>query len=936
MGRFLAQVPTRVIGPASRGYMDDSTAEQLYQLHRFYMGDNNQRKRAIELLREGVFPSDWAMVPVAGKSTYVKGWTKIALDRDKLELEYKMNSAYKGLGVVTGGFSSGLIALDIDGPSADERYKELAGDEYRPFGEEGTWTVTSNREGRRQIFYRVPTSMVAELTHVKKVIRRVDGSWHLGAGDPLNKDQLEQQKEDAKYEELVLRYNNCQSVLPGSPHPITKKQYWFANDCREVAVTPSWIIDVLMQYREPVGFLNNAALAAIREDLDAVKGDTKNSTNQMRGWFFNTSGAHKKLIDEQKLEELVFTPERFPMGFDWKDKGDGVHRQNYCPWHGGESGTSFQYNAETGCWFCMAEGVGGDVVDFIHKSRVDDIQAPRPIGMDLEIILRELAEGLGIDFETINTQKTQEQLGMRCSPQELLDNAAKIIKEVRDPALRTLQLQNLITTSNLYGYKPKQLIHLVRTQQRYKQNGQNGILRKRGWSHEVSTVEAVIPGLIQTCRQYMIHARGGVGKSQMCLSMAKLIGNGGSMKVRGMSMKAQQGKVLWVSNDQGAGQLKQMMFEQGLTEENATWLHMVDNWMSDQHDDLVDVIKKVQPKLIVMDSLSTVIEGDENRGDYADYIYEMSKCNGDPTRQGGFEGCAVIWIHHNRKDNTDFRGSDRLQNAVDEAWSLRAMTEEEEAEHGFDKRICTVGKSRMGRSGDRLMVSMDKEYNLSIEDMTPTVTRRGSQHQGDYREDGLVLKILAEAEGPLDRKELQALLHVEQRSQGASKKELVSDWGLRKFIARWIEQQLIEEQDYHPGGKGRPRKVYVSRGVREKDLSFINLDDPLTWPREAFEWISGAHSKWVDTPQETSLTNNSPEAGRVTDAEAPLNVGSQNQSFDEDQPEKEMVVVLTGFEETDNLRESSLPLVGGSEADTTDGLTHEVDATDSGMEVGFD
>ena len=148
------------------------------------MGDNNQRKRAIELLREGVFPSDWAMVPVAGKCTYVKGWTKIALDRQKLELEYKVNPAYKGLGVVTGGFSNGLIALDIDGPTADERYKELAGDEYEEFGEETTMTFTSGREGRRQILYRVPESMIAELTHVKKLIRRVDGEWHLGAGDP--------------------------------------------------------------------------------------------------------------------------------------------------------------------------------------------------------------------------------------------------------------------------------------------------------------------------------------------------------------------------------------------------------------------------------------------------------------------------------------------------------------------------------------------------------------------------------------------------------------------------------------------------------------------------------------------------------------------------------------------------------------------------------
>ena len=900
------------------------------------MGDNNQRKRAIELLREGVFPADWAMVPVAGKCTYVKGWAKTALDRDKLELEYKMNSSYKGLGVVTGGFSGGLIALDIDGPSADARYKELAGDEYKPFGEEDTWTTTSNRDGRRQILYRVPASMVAELTHVKKVIRRVDGTWHLGAGDPLNKDQLEQAKEDAKYEELVLRYNNCQSVLPGSPHPITKKAYWFANDCREVAVTPSWIIDVLMQYREPVGFLNNAALAAIRDDLDAVKGDTKNSTNQMRGWFFNTSGAHKKLIDEQKLEELVFTQERFPLGFDWKDKGDGVHRQNYCPWHGGESGTSFQYNAETGCWFCMAEGIGGDVVDFIHKSRMDDIQASRPLGMDLEIILRELSDGLGVDFETLNTQRTQEQTGMRCSPRDLLDKAAEIIKAERNPALRTLQLQNLITTSNLYSYKPKQLIHEVRVDQRYKQNGQHGILRKRGWSTEVSAVDAVIPGLLQTCRQYMIHARGGVGKSALCMRIAKMVGEGLTMKVRGSTVKSQKGQVLWVSNDQGAGQLNNMMLEQGIEEFNAPWLHMVDNWMSDQHDDLVDIIKKIQPQLIVMDSLSTVIEGDENRGDYADYIYEMSKCNGDPTRQGGFEGCAIMWIHHNRKDNTDFRGSDRLQNAVDEAWSLRAMTEEEEAEHGFDKRFVTIGKSRMGRSGDRLMVSMDKEYNLTVEDMTPTVSRRGSQHQGDYREDGLVLQILTEAEAPLDRKELMAALHIKQRNQGASQTDLISDWGLRKFIARWLEQQLIEEQEYQPGGKGRPRKVYSSRGVRERDLTFIDLEDPLTWPREAFEWISGPHKKWVVSSQEIPLTNNPPEADRVTDADAPINVSSQDQSFNVSQPKKEMVVVLTGFEETDYLCESSLPLVGDSEAGTTHGVTDSREDVEFSEGEGFD
>ena len=40
--------------------------------------------RAIEMLRDGVFPHDWSLVPVAGKQTHVKGWTKLRLDREKL------------------------------------------------------------------------------------------------------------------------------------------------------------------------------------------------------------------------------------------------------------------------------------------------------------------------------------------------------------------------------------------------------------------------------------------------------------------------------------------------------------------------------------------------------------------------------------------------------------------------------------------------------------------------------------------------------------------------------------------------------------------------------------------------------------------------------------------------------------------------------------
>lgn len=904
----------------------------LAQLLKFYMGINNQRKRAIELLREGVFPADWAMVPVAGKSTYVKGWTKIALDRQKLELEYKMNSAYKGLGVVTGGFSGGLIALDIDGPTADERYSELAGDEYKLFGQEETFTVTSNREGRRQIFYRVPPSMIAELTHVKKVIRRVDGSWHLGAGDPLNKDQLEQAKEDAKYEELVLRYNNCQSVLPGSPHPITKKQYWFANDCREVALAPSWIIDVLMQYREPVGFLNNAALAAIRDDLDAVKGDTKNSTNQMRGWFFNTSGAHKKLIDEQKLEELVFTPERFPLGFDWKDKGDGVHRQNYCPWHGGESGTSFQYNAETGCWFCMAEGIGGDVVDFIHKSRMDDIQAARPLGMDLEIILRELADGLGVDFETLNTQRTQEQLGLRCSPEELLEKAAEIIKTKRNPIVQELAVSNLITQSGLYSYKPKQLISMVRRNMAYTRNGTEGVIRKFGWWDEVDRKTPVIPGWLSTGCQYMIHARGGVGKSATAMAVARAVGTGESMKIRGQNIEINSGNVIWISNDQSDAQLVELMEQQNVIPSNSPWFTLLNDWTSDLHDDLVQVIKKKEPKLVVMDSLSTVIEGDENKGEFADYIYQLARGNGDLGSEFGFPATAILWIHHDRKDGTDFRGSDRLANAVDEVWSLRKLTREEEDEFGLEKRMLSIGKSRNNRSGDRFMTTMHRDYTLEMEDMTPIVTRKGSEGQGEYREDGLVLKILAEAKEPMDRPSLLKELNQLIVQSGAKP---ISDSTLRnKFLQKWIRTDLVLVTEVAAEGKGgRARKLYSSRGVRERDHLHIDLEAPNTWPPEVSKWLSNFCTLLQIADCSDDFAHCSETADRVTyeqSAECPDSSNVQKQ------PEKETVVVLTGFEEVDQSASFSLSLGEGGQPDTTYGVTDTPETVEYSEGEGFD
>jgi hypothetical protein len=503
-----------------------------------------------------------------------------------------------------------------------------------------------------------------------------------------------------------------------------------------------------------------------------------------------------------------------------------------------------------------------------------------------------------------------------------LELAANLVKSQRNQALLEIELQNLITESNLYGFKPKQVVDLVRRDARYRRADKEGFILKPGWWEQIDQKTPVIPGWMSTGCQYMVHSRGGVGKSALAMALARAVGTGETMKIRGMEMQVQQGDVLWFSNDQSHAQLLSLMREQDVLPETATWLTVASEWTSDQHDDLVDMIKKKRPKLVVMDSLSTVIEGEEIKGAYADYIYQLARANGDLGSDFGFPATAILWIHHNKKDDTDFRGSDRLQNAVDEVWSLRALNELEEAEHGHDKRLLTVGKSRNNRSGATFKVSMDGIYTLTIEDMTPIASRKGVNHDGEFKEDGLALKLLAEAEAPLTKAELLILLNQAIRKNNPSAKK-VTEWGLRKILQHWVDGHMVTVSEEASGG-GRPRRLYSTRGVREKGHTQIDLDDPNTWPRQAAEWLQGAHKKYFptessDTPTESPET----DAHRSTDGESDLSVSTENQGLFVSSPISETHSGATDSEVNTSFGEVSLFHKEAPEPPEADGLTYE-------------
>jgi hypothetical protein len=784
--------------------------------------------RAIELLRRGVFPDEWTFVPVAGKETYIKEWTTKPLSRVECMAAYQLRRDYVGLGVVTGSFSGGLIALDIDGETADARYRAVAGDEYEPFGEERTMSTTSGKPGRRQILYRVPEHQTEELGHVKTLILRTDdGSWHLGQGDTNRGaggdfDAITGEQ----YQEVVLRFNACQSVVPGSPHPDTKKPYRFLNyNEGQVAAAPAWVLDVLRPHRKPVQWLSEAQQKELKDELG---GQTAVPPRQIRGWFFKEE---VQALLRPRLDELVFRHSVFDE-YGWKERnGDKPQRMSGCPWHGGNSGTTFQYATETGCWDCKACGVGGDVLSFVHKIRTEDMHAGKPTGADLEAYVAEIATALGYDYPACATatEVTIKDAPLkRLSGHEFFTAAEKIINGYDNAELAHYQLMELVRDSGLtHVYKSGPAVEAAL--ERFLLH-QEQVEEDPNWQEKVrGQRDYLIPDFVSAPSSILLHARGGMGKTRLAVLLAKIVGQKLPMKVRGISVQpTTSGNVLFIGNDMSMTDYAEYLDQQGIDSTGAdSWFRFKPQWQQSQYRVLLRWLQEIKPVLVVVDSLtsvSTMIAAKEYEKEYSNTLYRLARENGT-----AFPPTTFLWIHHNTKDGSKFRGSDTLRNAVHETWELKDLTDEERAEYGDHALILEIDKSRGMRGGDRFLVREDIEEALSIEDLTPTVTRENGG-RGDETPRTLVLGILKEADGPMTAKDLRYALNSRlagRRGPGT----IVSEKTVKRWVQRWVVAGLVEESKMRQKGQkgGRPctgfsvkRSIYEPLSVQNPPIFFEN------------------------------------------------------------------------------------------------------------------
>jgi hypothetical protein len=172
----------------------------------------------------GLIPGDWALTPLRGnKAPYRTDWQYEApLPRTQIIADIKSGKA-KGYGVRTGQISGGILAIDFDGASAMQKALELSGGESLP----ETVSFISNRPGREQRLYLIPQEYWKAIC-TKKLKTGIIG-------------------DDGKPEQLELRWNGCQSVLPPSAHPDTGGYCWKKSP-QEIAIAPApmWVIEQML------------------------------------------------------------------------------------------------------------------------------------------------------------------------------------------------------------------------------------------------------------------------------------------------------------------------------------------------------------------------------------------------------------------------------------------------------------------------------------------------------------------------------------------------------------------------------------------------------------------------------------------------------------------------------------------------------------------
>jgi hypothetical protein len=182
--------------------------------------------------------------PLRGKRPFLDEWQKKGMTFDQA---FHYDSTTTGAGLILGEESGGIVAIDFDGPEANDFYNENF---ERDLLDTSQMIWSSGREMRWQLAWFVPREYWELLQH-KKV-------------GPKNK--------------LEFRWTGNQSVMPPSYHPDTKGNYFWVRNERPLTPLPQALLDFWVLACNPITIpippvihTNNSSLRTMRNDLASSK-----------------------------------------------------------------------------------------------------------------------------------------------------------------------------------------------------------------------------------------------------------------------------------------------------------------------------------------------------------------------------------------------------------------------------------------------------------------------------------------------------------------------------------------------------------------------------------------------------------------------------------------------------------------------------------------
>jgi hypothetical protein len=301
----------------------------------------------------------------------------------------------------------------------------------------------------------------------------------------------------------------------------------------------------------------------------------------------------------------------------------------------------------------------------------------------------------------------------RPSFEEVIEKARSYL-ELDNPAETNFKLNSLALDA---GYRDQFALEKLLVDQ-IQYEGAKGLMDVAALQDLEGQREFLIPDVLPHPSVVLIYGAGGDGKSMSAWTLAKHIATGAPFVVRGRHVPVQQGPVLLLNGDQPLIQLKEQLEEVDYPMDSNTKL--LTDWSLQRYAQFVKLMEKVQPKLVVIDSLIGCSGGrafDENKSDFATPLYWLTRNNGVL-----FPATTILIIHHANKQG-GFRGTSAIRDAVDETWALRKPSNEdvEKGSAPAHSRIITIEKSRSGRSGTALIMRQETDLSFSVADFTPEV-----------------------------------------------------------------------------------------------------------------------------------------------------------------------------------------------------------------------